>query len=151
VRNSICVSLEGKFLSAFRSLIGVCVPIVGLFETAEAGRIKEEDLTPLQVRVFNMSQQHEGLPMYSASAEIRLTVEQAESASAEVFRETYESVSKFVEDMMLGDNCVSLSTDDVYVDGLQAVGGDADFDISGGEWFAVWNLTVTGRLKTTEE
>lgn len=144
---SIEYSLETALIANLKTAIGDLVPVYGLLSAAQAGMLKEQDLTSLQVRVFNMSQPHESMPMYSVSAEIRLMVEQAESANGSLYIETHEKIAEFLETVMLGDECVDLSTDEVWVDGLQRTGGDADYDASSGEWFAVWNLTLSGRLK----
>ena len=45
----------------------------------------------------------------------------------------------------------SLDTDRACVDGLQRNGDDKDFDTTTGEWFAVWNVTLSGRIRPTEE
>lgn len=143
---SINLSLEEALLTALRGL-NTGVPVVGLLEVAASGTVKEEDLTALQVRVYGMQQPHESLPMFQVTAEVRLNVEQAEAADGSLFATAHEAVALWVQKVMLGDECTELETDDVYVDGLQVTGGDMDFDTSGGVWFAVWNMTLTGRLK----
>ena len=144
---SVQKSIEDKLLDTFRAMDGVGVPVVGLLEAAASGTVKEQDLTCLQVKVYGMQQPHESMPMYSVTAEIRLDVEQAESADGALFAAAHEAVAMWIQEIMVGDACTSLATDDVFVDGLQAVGGDMDFDSAGGEWYAVWNLTLTGRIK----
>lgn len=146
---SICTSLEAKLLEVLRG-IGLGIDIEGLFEVAASGTVKQEELTALQVRVYGMTQLSEALPMYSVTAELRLNVEQAESANGQLYFDAHEKVALLLQRLMLDDNCTVLGTDEVHVDGLQVTGGDADFD-AGGEWFAVWTVTLTGRLKANTE
>lgn len=143
---SICKTLEDSLLDNLR-LLDAGVPVVGHLETAAAGEVKQEDLTSLQVRVFGVQQIHEALSLFKVKCEIRLNVEQAESADGELFSSAHESVALWLQRVMIGDACVELETDDVYVDGLQLDGGDMDYDFAGGEWFAVWNINLTGRIK----
>ena len=58
--------------------------------------------------------------------------------------------SSLVQRVMLADTCAEeLDTAELYVDGFQlGDGGDADFDTSGGVWYATWTVTLSGRLKT---
>lgn len=144
---SICKSLEDKLLESLRGLPGVSVPVEGLLEVAAAGELKDEEPTSLQVKVYGMQQPHESMRMYTVTAELRLYVEQAESANGRLFSDTHEAVALWLEGVMLDDACTALETSDVFVDGLQVTGGDLDFDNAGGEWFASWNLTLTGRKK----
>lgn len=144
---SVCASLEDKMLQLLRAVDGIDVPIVGLLEQAGAGTVKQEDLTALQLRVYGLQQLNEGLEFVTTSAELRLTVMQADSADGAAYRAAHEAVALWLQEIMLEDNCTQLHTDEVYVDGLQLGGGDADFDTSNGVWFAVWNITLTGRLK----
>ena len=51
---------------------------------------------------------------------------------------------------MLDDRCTILSTPRAYIDGFQRGGDDKDFDTLGGMWYAVWDLTLTGRIKKQE-
>ena len=147
---SVSTSLEAKLLATLRGL-GLPVPCVGLMEVADAGVQKEQDLSSVQVRVYSFAQVTESSGMFTINAEIRLNVEQAESANGGTFLEAHEKVALWLEHVMLGANCEELDTDEAFVDGLQRNGGDKDFDISGGEWFAVWNLTLSGRIKQQEE
>nr|DAI07990.1 MAG TPA: hypothetical protein [Caudoviricetes sp.] len=145
-RLSASASLEAKILSTLRT-IAPGVHAVGLLEVADAGTQKDEDMTALQVRVYNFVQPNEALPVFTATVEIRLNVEQAESANGGVFFENHEAVSLWLERIMLSDACAELSTDEVEVNGLQRIGDDKDFDMMDGVWFAVWNLTLSGRIK----
>jgi len=150
MRQSATTSLETKILETLRGL-NPGVQCVGLMEVADAGVQKEQDLSALQVRVFNFSQITENDGFFKVSAEIRLNVEQAESANGGVFFDAHEKVALWLEHVMLGQYCAELDTGEVYVDGLQRTGGDKDFDTSGGVWFAAWNLTLSGRIKPTEQ
>lgn len=144
---SICASLEERILVDLRQL-EIDVPVCGLLETAGRGEVKQEDLSAVQLRVFGMQQLHETMEHFSVTAEIRLTVEQAESANGAIFYDSHEAVALWLQRIMIGNACTALHTDDVFVDGLQVgSGGDADFDTSNGVWYAVWNVTLTGRLK----
>lgn len=149
---SVSTSLEMKILETLRAL-DPGVQCVGLMEVADAGVQKEQDLSSLQVRVYNFAQQSENSGMFTVYAEIRLNVEQAESANGGVFVEAHEKVALWLEHVMLDSNCEELDTSEAFVDGLQRTGGDKDFDTSGGVWFALWNLTLSGRKKenTNEE
>ena len=151
---SICASLEDKLLTALRGL-DLPVPVVGLLETAGNGEVKQEDLTALQLRVYGVQQPHEAHGMWQCKAELRLEVEQAESANGVMFRDAHEAVALWLERVMLADTCAEeLDTDELFVDGFQlGEGGDADFDASGGVWYATWTVTLSGRLKnqTQEE
>lgn len=148
---SICASVEEKVLQALRGLDGLAVPVFGLLETAAAGEVKQEDLTALQCRVYGFSQPHEAYGLWSASMELRLTVEQAESANGQLFYDGHEAVALWLQRVMIGDLCTGLDTDEVNVDGFQIGGGDADYDTSNGAWFAVWTVTLSGRLKEQSE
>lgn len=143
---SICTSIEEKMLTVLRGL-DLPIDIEGLFEVARVGVVKEQDLTALQVRVFNARQVTEAHDSFTVDIEIRLNVEQAESANGALFFASYEPVALVIERLMVADACTELDTDEVFVDGLQLAGGDANFESSNGEWFAVWNMTLTGRLK----
>ena len=144
-RLSVSASLEAKILSALRA-VAPSIPAVGLLEVASSGAAKVEDPTSLQVRVYNFKQRHAGTGLFSVSAEIRLNVEQAESANGALFLDTHERVALWLERMMMDGACTALDTPSACVDGLERVGDDKDFDISTGEWFALWNLTLSGRL-----
>lgn len=149
-RLSVSASLEAKFLQTFRELLPD-MQIVGLLEESDAGEQKVEDLTALQVRVYNLVQTNEAQGFFTASAEIRLNVEQAESANGGVFFAAHEAVALALERLMLGDACTELETDEAHVDGLQRMGDDKDFDTMDGAWFAVWDLTLSGRIKKQQE
>lgn len=147
---SVSASLEDKIVDTLRALVPD-VRTVGLLEVAEEGIAKDEDLTALQVRVYNFAQMYESMGMFTASAEIRLNVEQAESANGGLFFDAHEKVALWLEHVMMGENSTELDTGRAHVDGLQRVGDDKDFDTMDGVWFAVWNLTLTGRIKPTEQ
>ena len=147
---SVSTSLETKILSTLRTL-GVGVPCVGLMEVAGEGVQKEQDLSSVQVRVYNFAQVTEASGMFTVNAEIRLNVEQAESANGSTFLAAHEAIALWLERVMLGGNCEELDTEEAFVDGLQRTGGDKDFDTSDDVWFAVWNLTLSGRKKTNQE
>lgn len=149
-RLSVSASLEAKLLETLRVLVPG-VRAVGLLEVADAGTQKDEDVTALQVRVYNFSQLRETADMFSVSAEIRLNVEQAESANGGLFFDAHERVALWLERVMLGDACTELETDEAYVDGLQRVGDDKDFDMMDDAWFAIWNLTLSGRIRKRQE
>ena len=149
-RLSVTASLEAKLLETIRSLAPE-VRAVGLLETADAGTQKEEDLTSFQVRVYNFAQPNEAVGVFTCSAEIRLNVEQAESANGGLFFDAHEKLALWLERVMLGDACEELETDEAYIDGLQRNGDDKDFDTMTGEWFAVWNMTLSGRIKHEQE
>lgn len=149
-RMSVSASLEAKILETLRTLVPA-LPSVGLLEVANAGTLKHEDLTSFQVRVFNFQQPNEALGVFAVSAEVRLNVEQSESANGNVFFDAHETFSLWLERVMLGDNCTELETDEAHVDGFQRTGDDKDFDTTDGAWFAVWNMTLTGRIKTEQE
>lgn len=149
-RLSVSASLEAKFLATFRELLPD-MQCVGLLETADAGTQKAEDPTALQIRVYNLVQTNEALPVFTATVEIRLNVEQAESANGGVFFAAHEAVALALERLMLSDTCTEMSTNEVEVNGLQRTGDDKDFDTTDGMWFAVWNLTISGRVKATEQ
>ena len=152
---SICASLEDKILSVLQNVkvAGYLdIPIIGLLQVAGSGEVKNEDLTALQVRVYGVQQPHEAHAIWQARVEIRLNVEQAESANGVLFREAFEAVAIWIEHTMVEDRCTALNTDEVFVDGFQlGDGGDADYDIANGVWFANWNLTLSGRIKINEE
>ena len=146
---SVSASMEAKLLETLRALVPE-VRAVGLLETADAGEQKDEDLTTIQVRAYNFVQTREASPFFTLSAEIRLYVEQAESANGGLFRDAHEKIALWLEGVM-EDVDGSLDTDRAYVDGLQRNGDDKDFDTTTGEWFAVWNVTLSGRIRPTEE
>lgn len=145
-RISASASLEAKLLETVRKLVPD-VRAVGFLETADAGTQKDEDLTSFQVRVYNFVQTNEADASFEVSAEIRLNVEQAESANGGLFFDAHEKVALWLERIMLGDNCAELETDEVRVDGFMRDGDEKDFDMISGEWFAVWNMTISGRTK----
>ena len=145
-RLSATTSLEMKILDALRAL-NLPVPCVGMMERADAGEQKEQDTTSAQVRVWNFAQANEALAVFTASAEIRLIVEQSESANGGLFADAHEKISTWMEDVMLDDRCTILSTPRAHIDGFQRGGDDKDFDPLGGMWYAVWDLTLTGRIK----
>jgi len=149
-RMSVSASLEAKLLETLRALVPE-VRSVGLLETADAGTQKDEDPTSLQVRVYDFKQPNEAVGAFTVSAEIRLNVEQAESANGGLFRDAHERVALWLERVMLGDACEELETDEAYIDGFQRNGDDKDFDTMTGEWFAVWDMTLTGRIKHEQE
>ena len=146
---SATTSLEMSLHGALRSL-GLDVPVVSMMEVAAEGVLKEQGLTSVQVRVFGLEQTTEALPMFTVSAEIRLNVEQAESANGQLFFDTHEKVALWLERVMVGNRCDELETDEVFVDGFRRTGGEKDFDPAGGVWFAVWNVTICGRFKGLE-
>jgi len=145
-RLSATTSLEMKILDALRAL-KLPVPCAGIMERADAGEQKEQDTTSAQVRVWNFAQANEAVAAFTASAEIRLVVEQSESADGGTFFDAHELIALWLEGVMLGDQCVALSTDEVDVDGLQRTGGDKDFDAAINGWYASWNFTISGRVK----
>ena len=147
---SVSTSLEMKILETLRGL-NPGVQCVGLMEVADAGVQTEQDLSALQVRVYNFAQMTENGSTFTVTAEIRLNVEQAESANGGAFFDAHEKVALWLEHVMLDANCTELDTDEAFVDGLQRTGGDKDFDTSGGVWFAVWNMTLSGRKKEQQE
>lgn len=147
---SVSTSLEAKILEILRGM-GLPVQCVGLMEVSGVGEQKVQDLSAVQVRVFNFAQLTEGFSPFTVSAEIRLNVEQAESANGGDFLAAHEAIALWLERVMIGGNCSELDTDRAFVDGLQRTGGDKDFDTSGGVWFAVWNMTLSGRIKQQEE
>lgn len=150
MRKSVSTSLETKILEALRGL-ELGMQCVGLMEVATEGDTKEQDLTAVQVRVYNFAQTSENGSLFTVAAEIRLNVEQAESADCRMFVDAHEMIALWLEHVMVDDNCAELDTEEVFVDGLQRTGGDKDFDTSGGVWFAVWNMTLTGRIKEEQE
>ena len=147
---SVSASMEAKLLETLRALVPE-VRSVGLLETADAGELKDEDLTTIQVRAYNFVQTREASPFFTLSAEIRLYVEQAESANGGLFYNAHEKFALWLERVMLGDNCEELETDEAYVNGFQRTGDDKDFDTTDGVWFAVWTMTISGRIKEPEE
>lgn len=146
---SVSTSLEAKVLATLRGL-GLPLPCVGLMEVADAGTMKEQDLSSVQVRVYNFAQVTEASGMFTLSVEIRLNVEQAESANGGTFYNVHEAIELWLQHVMVGEACVELDTDEVFVDGLQRTGDDKDFDTAGGEWFAAWSMTLSGRIKQQE-
>lgn len=149
-RLSTTTSLEMKILDALRAL-NIPVPCVGMMEQADAGTMKEQDTTSAQVRVWNFAQTNEAFATFTASAEIRLVVEQSESANGGLFFDAHELIALWLEGMMLGDRCVALSTEEADVDGLQRTGGDKDFDSAINGWYASWNFTISGRVKPQKQ
>ncbi|MBO7686911.1 MAG: hypothetical protein J6V72_11040 [Kiritimatiellae bacterium] len=149
-RKSVSASIEAKILEALRG-IAPDVRAVGLLETAEQGAAKEEDLTSLQVRVYDFRQPNEATGAFTVTAEVRLTVEQAESANGGLFFDVHEKVALWLERIMVGATCSELDTDEAFVDGLQRTGDDKDFDTTAGTWFAVWNMTLSGRIRNEED
>ena len=149
-RRSVSASLEAKLLEVLRSLVPE-IPAVGFLETADAGTVKNEDPTAFQVRVYNFAQPTEAMEMFTLSAEIRLNVEQAESANGGLYFDTHEKVALWLERVMLGSACSELDTESAYVDGLQRVGDDKDFDTMTDEWFASWDMTLSGHVKIGNE
>ena len=149
-RLSVSASIEAKVLQTLRSLVAD-VRSVGMLETADAGTQKDEDPTSLQVRVYNFRQPNEATCAFTVQVEIRLNVEQAESANGGLFFSTHEKVALWLERVMLGDACEELNTAEADIDGFQRNGDDKDFDTMTGEWFAVWDMTLSGRVKQEEE
>ena len=147
--SSVSASIEAKFLEAFRKMMPE-IQSVGLLEVSGEGFAKFEGPTSVQVRVYNFTQMHEATGMFSVAAEIRLNVEQSESANGGLFAAAHEKIALWLERVMLGDECAALSTDEAHVDGFQRNGDDKDFDTLGGMWYAVWDLTLTGRIKKQE-
>ena len=123
---SVSTSLEEKVLATLRGL-NLPLPCVGLMEVADAGTMKEQDLSAVQVRVYNFAQ------------------------VTEASGKAHEKIALWLQQVMLADGCTELDTDEAHVDGLQRTGDDKDFDTTGGEWFAAWNMTLSGRLKQQEE
>lgn len=144
-------SLEEKIVEAIAEVVDGEIPVVGFLKAAASGVLKEQDLTSVQVRVYGLTQPNEAMGIYSVSVDVRLMVEQAESANGALFFDMHEAIALYLQRTMLDDACVALSSAEAFVDGLQRNGGDADYDSSSGEWFAVWNLTLTGRLKVNNE
>lgn len=149
-RLSASASLEKKVLEILR---GLCpdIPGVGFLECAGAGEQKQEDPTAFQVRVFNLRQGKEASPFFTVSVEIRLNVEQADSADGGLFYAAHEAVATWLERVMVQVDGEELDTDCVYVDGVQRTGDEKDFDTAGLGWFAAWALTLSGRVKQPEE
>lgn len=145
---SVAKDMEEAILGAVRGL-GCGVPCVGFLEAAAGGEPKEEDLSSLQVRVHGAAQRLEGRGMFTANAEIRLNVERSAAADGGLFASAHEAVALWLRGVSLGDGCAALSTDGAFVDGLQVVGGDSGFDTSTDGWYAVWNMTLSGRIKET--
>ena len=146
MRRSVSTALEAKILEALRGL-EPGVQCVGLMEVSAEGVQKEQDLSAVQVRVYNFAQLTENGAMFSVAAEIRLNVEQAESANGGLFFDAHERFALWLERVMLGDECEELETDEAYVNGFLRTGDDKDFDTTDGVWFAVWNMTISGRVK----
>lgn len=147
--SSVSASIEAKFLEVFREMMPD-MQSVGLLEVSGEGSAKFENPTSVQVRVYNFTQLHEAMGMFSVAVEIRLNVEQSESANGGLFADAHEKISTWMEDVMLDDRCTILSTPRAYIDGFQRGGDDKDFDTLGGMWYAVWDLTLTGRIKKQE-
>lgn len=150
MRKSVSASIEAKFLEVLRE-VAPDMKAVGLLETADAGRVKEEDLTSFQVRVYEFKQPNEATGAFTVSVEVRLNVEQSESANGGLFYDMHERFALWLERVMLGDNCAELETDEAYVNGFQRTGDDKDFDTTDGTWFVVWTMTISGRIKETEK
>lgn len=146
---SVSASVEAKLLETFRALVPE-IRSVGLLETASAGAQKDEDLTTIQVRAYNFVQKREASPFFTLSAEIRLYVEQAESANGGLFFDAHEKFAMWLERVMVKNGIEELETDEAYVDGMRRTGDDKDFDTATGEWFAVWDMTLSGRIKEQE-
>lgn len=145
-RQSVTTSIEAKMLAELRAA-NPGVECVGLMEVASEGVQKEQQLTSAQVRVYGLAQASERSDMFSASAEVRLNVEQAESVNGATFLSAHEAIALWLENLMTGAACEALDTDEAYVDGLMLTGGDKDFDTTDGVWFAIWQATITGRVK----
>ena len=150
MRKSVSASIEAKILEVLRE-VAPGVRAVGLLETADAGRMKDEDMTSFQVRVYNFKQPNEATGAFTVTAEVRLNVEQAESANGGLFFDAHERFALWLERVMLGDECEELETKEAYIAGFQRTGDDKDFDTTDGVWFAVWTMTVSGRIKPIEE
>ena len=150
MRKSVSASLEARFLEILRE-VAPDVKAVGLLETADAGSMKDEDMTSFQVRVYNFKQPNEATAAFTVEAEVRLNVEQAESADGGLFCDAHEKFALWLERVMLGDNCSELATDEAYINGFQRTGDDKDFDTTDGVWFADWKMTISGRIKATEQ
>jgi hypothetical protein len=146
MRTSVTTSIETKMLAALRAA-NPGVECVGLMEVAADGIQKEQQLTSAQVRVYGLAQATERSDMYTCSAEVRLNVEQAESANGATFLSAHEAIAVWLEDLAMGEACEALDTDEAFVDGLMLTGGDKDFDTTDGVWFAIWQATITGRVK----
>lgn len=143
-RRSVSAALEAKLLETLRTLVPG-IHSVGLLETADAGKAKDEDMTSLQVRVYNFEQPHYSLGTFTVSVEIRLNVEQAESANGGLFLDAHEKIALWLERAMIGCcGCAELETEEAHVDGLQRDGDDKGFDDMLGAWYAVWNVTLAG-------
>lgn len=149
-RRSVSASLEAKLLEVLRSLVPE-IPAVGFLETADAGTVKNEDPTAFQVRVYNFRQANEAFNAFVVSVEIRLNVEMAESANGGLFLNAHEKVALWLENIMLGDECEALSTDEADIVGFQRTGDDKDFDTMTDEWFASWDMTLSGHVKIGNE
>lgn len=149
-RRSVSASIEASVLAKLRELVPE-VQAVGFLEVADAGTVKDEDPTALQVRVYNFVQTNEAFCTFTLNVEIRLNVEQAESANGGVFFDAHEKIALWLERAMLGAGCEELGTDEAFVDGLQRTGDEKDFDTATGEWFAVWNMALSGRVRNTKE
>ncbi len=146
MRKSVSASIEAKFLEVLRE-VAPGVRAVGLLETADAGRMKDEDRTSFPVRVSNFKQPNEATGACTVTAEVRLNVEQAESANGGLFFDAHERFALWLERVMLGDECEELETKGAYIAGFQRTGDDKDFDTTDGVWFAVWTMTISGRIK----
>lgn len=145
-RKSVSASVETKMLETLRTLVP-SMKSVGLLEVADAGTAKEEDLTSLQVRAYNFVQPNDGMPTFTLSVEIRLNVEQSEGANGGMFFDAHEKVALWLERVMLHGRCDELDTDEAHVDGIQRMGDDKDFDNEIDGWYAVWDLTLSGRIR----
>ena len=145
-RKSVSASLEAEILKTLRDLVPG-VPAVGFLETAAAGEMKVQDPTAIQVKVDNFTQPLEAYEYYQVAAEIRVNVEQAESADAAIFLLAHERIALWLEWAMVGANCAALDTAEAHVDGLQRTGDSKGFDTTTGEWFVAWTMTLKGRIK----
>ena len=150
MRKSVSASMEAKMLEILHKVVPD-VKCVGLLETADAGKVKDEDLTSFQVRAYDFKQPNEATAAFTLKVEVRLNVEQAESANGGLFYDAHERFALWLERVMLGDNCKELETDEAYVNGFQRTGDDKDFDTTDGVWFAIWNMTISGRIRETEK
>ena len=146
---SVSASSEAKVLEILRSLVPK-LQTVGLLKVADAGVMKDEDPTSFQVRVYNFAQVKEGVPYFTLKVEVRLNVEQAESANGGLFFDAHEKFAMWLERVMVKNGIEELETDEAYVDGMRRTGDDKDFDTATGEWFAVWDMTLSGRIKEQE-
>ena len=106
MRKSVSASLEARFLEILREVVPD-VKCVGLLATADAGKVKDEDLTSFQVRVYEFKQPNEATAAFTVKAEVRLNVEQAESANGGLFFDAHERFALWLERVMLGRGAVT--------------------------------------------